>query len=385
MSLGIGSDAEQYGNGATATSTWSVAIGSLAKAHAANSVAIGRVAAVYGKFGTAIGSGAGVDYNSGVAVGYGAWAANTNTIAIGTDAQALDENSIAIGNSSVTDGDNQFVLGNSAHTIIIPGQIASASQTNSYFIGTNAVGGDWSWEMSTIADVAAGNNTLAPAALTTYVFLSGNPAAAFSIAAITGGRNGRMMVIENGTGYPMTIAHQSGFDGTATRRIITAPAADITVAGRDTALLIYNSTSSRWILISPVGLVVNAAAQVLGAGTDYSLGTTITNVDFGTTDPTLTLPSAGTYQIGYDVGFDPGATGTDTYTFSVWDGTSKVFLPGSTSLAGNLGASLLHQVSRTAIYAATNSCTITLHACNGAGARGTVTSTNTALRYVRLY
>ena len=378
-------DSEQFGSGSLATNYYALAIGFNATAGGESAQAVGNLTYAIGTNSLAVGYNALAEAFASTAIGALAHVDTAYGIGIGAATLVQHSNSVAIGTAAETTAADQIVLGNSSHTVTVPGLLTAAAQTNSEFKGTNMVNGDIGFTRLDVTTAAAGNNVIDPGTEATYLRIDNNPGAAFTIAALDDGRPGRILIVENDSGYTMTIAHESGYTATAADRIITPVAADVTVTGHDTALLIYSGSDSRWILIHPRGDVVNSGAQVLGVGTDYSLTATMTNVDFGTTDPSITLPAAGTYRVEYQVAWDSGATASDIFKFAIWEGTSARYVPGSFSRVGNWGASLEHALSRSAIYAATNAATLTLHAINEAGARGTVTSTNTSISYVRLY
>ena len=48
----------------------------------------------------------------------------------------------------------------------------------------------------------------------------------------------------------MTLAHESGTEATAGNRIITMTGSDVATTGNGSAVLLYDSTASRWILIA---------------------------------------------------------------------------------------------------------------------------------------
>lgn len=130
-------------------------------------------------------------------------------------------------------------------------------------------------------------------------------------------------------------------------------------------------------------IVANYNSAISCSGTDYSITTTLTNCTFGTTSPSIVIPSAGTYLV--NVGFSGGgsATAGDEFVFQLYDVTNGHAL----GIAGHFDqpASGDHDyVTEMRFYTATNSGTIWLQIANNAGTRGTVISTNTSIRYIRL-
>jgi len=126
------------------------------------------------------------------------------------------------------------------------------SITNVTTRGTNnfPAGSDIAFGRYANASLASGNNSGVIVGTNVYMEVSG-PGAAFSIHGITGSpnRDGKLIIIDNNTGFDMTIAHQSGTDPVAGNRIISNTGADRTTTGNGSAILIYNGTTSRWKLV----------------------------------------------------------------------------------------------------------------------------------------
>lgn len=87
---------------------------------------------------------------------------------------------------------------------------------------------------------------------------------------------------------------QTEVDGSITNEIELA-----SQAGQSGKVLSTNGTTTSWISL-PSAVGTNNAAGY-GSGTVYTLSTTSAKVDFGTTDPVITLPAAGTYLITSNV------------------------------------------------------------------------------------
>lgn len=130
--------------------------------------------------------------------------------------------------------------------------------------------------------------------------------------------------------------------------------------------------------------VHNRSAQVAGAGTNYTLTTSLARIDFGTTDPEIVLPTAGTYLVSGIIEFVADAASvTDTHNAILRNSTDASFVGQfrSTTLpSGYLGGVYLSQE-----VTVTASKTIQLWASNDTAARGVVSSTRTYIKYVRLY
>ena len=80
----------------------------------------------------------------------------------------------------------------------------------------------------------------------------GGPTGAFSITGMSGGLDGRVLVLFNSTTYNMTIVNDNGSSSLAENRILTGTGADIVTVGRGAVTLIYSITGPdpRWIVTS---------------------------------------------------------------------------------------------------------------------------------------
>lgn len=87
-----------------------------------------------------------------------------------------------------------------------------------------------------------------------YYRISG-PTAATTITGMTGGYDGRMVVLYNGSGQYLTLAHQNA-GSLAVNRLLLSGASDLIIAPNDVITFVYNSTDSRWI-----GLATNNESQ----------------------------------------------------------------------------------------------------------------------------
>lgn len=257
-SPGPGLLSEQFGTGASATGENSLAFGYNAAAPGVASIAFGNSAG-YGNTAAA---------DSSISFGAGAIASQTNSTAIGNTAAAaavgstalgksslIDEahtNSTAIGASATTTAKEQIRLGTSSQYVSIPGGLkVDGVITNAVFGNTNSfpAGSDISFGRYALTSLANGNNAGIVVGTNVFIQVSG-PSAAFAVNGIAGGRDGKLIVILNYTGFDMSIAHDSGVDATAANRIYTLTGADRTTTGNGAATLIYSGSASRWILIS---------------------------------------------------------------------------------------------------------------------------------------
>jgi hypothetical protein len=250
------SGAEQFGDGAQAIADQTLALGNGSTAVYANGIAVGWNALSQGNGCIAIGSGVSVyGVNS---IGIGGTATKDGSIAIGSGSSSTYTNSAAIGYNSASTAANQVMLGSATVSTVVnsslsvgAGATITGGITNLIARGTNTIpaGGDIAFGRYALSSLATGNNAAIPVGTNVFVEVSG-PGAAFTINGIAGGRDGKLLIILNQTGFNMTIAHDSGVDATAANRIYTMTGADRATTGNGAAMLIYSGAASRWILFS---------------------------------------------------------------------------------------------------------------------------------------
>ncbi len=130
--------------------------------------------------------------------------------------------------------------------------------------------------------------------------------------------------------------------------------------------------------------VHNRTATTSGAGTDYSFTTSTAAIDFGTTDPSVTIPTAGTYLFIADIRFTNGAIVNDEYRFKIRNTTAGADVV-SDMIWTLPAASQVMSANLTGTLTCSASDVVTIYGFNNTGARGTCQSAGTRLRYVRLY
>jgi hypothetical protein len=82
----------------------------------------------------------------------------------------------------------------------------------------------------------------------TYIKVSG-PTSAFTITGLTGGTDGKMIILYNTSSGNMTLKNQST-SSTAANRVITTTGADVTTTGDGSITMLYDGTQSRWIVVN---------------------------------------------------------------------------------------------------------------------------------------
>ena len=100
------------------------------------------------------------------------------------------------------------------------------------------------------AITGAGNHTLNPSNAV-FVKLSALSAAG-NLSGISGGEDGRFLILYNpttNTSNDLTIKHDDS-NATAANRIYTMTGADVTIDARGSAMFIYDAEADRWVVIS---------------------------------------------------------------------------------------------------------------------------------------
>jgi len=128
----------------------------------------------------------------------------------------------------------------------------------------------------------------------------------------------------------------------------------------------------------------NRAAQQAGVGTDYTLTNSTAQVAFGTTNASVVLPTAGTYLIQANVSIINGATADDIYDAKLRNTTDSSDVGVNKKVSGGPASGRVNIVLSELVTVAAASKVITIFAFNETAARGTVESTTTDIRYVRL-
>jgi hypothetical protein len=246
----VGPSALAVGNTADASTTNATAVGYNATASGIGATGLGSEADASGYLSTAVGVAAGAAGERSIALGSVASVSANDSIGIGTAAVAAFTNSVALGRGTVVTGANQIRMGTTEHHISIPGHVSGATLSNSVMVATTRLQGITQWDVAALDTLANGNNAGVDPGGATFLKISTGPTAAFAIAGITGGADGRLLTIYNSTAHNLSILHQSGVDATPANRIVTMTGADVATTGAGTVQLMYDSGASRWLLIS---------------------------------------------------------------------------------------------------------------------------------------
>lgn len=248
--------AEQFGQNSTASATAATALGNLAAAIGVGATAVGQSSTASSNGAVAFGALASASGSFSVAFGDSALATGGGSTALGNNAVATNGNDTAIGVNSRTTSSNQVMLGAAGISTVVNntltvqgGLLMGQPATNSTFTGTNSfTGSDIAFTRYALSTLANGNN--ADLAIGTNIFIEvSGPTGAFTINGITGGRDGRQIILLNQTGQNMTLANQSGVEPTPANRLVCLTGADKSVTGNSAALLLYSAASSRWVVV----------------------------------------------------------------------------------------------------------------------------------------
>jgi hypothetical protein len=132
------------------------------------------------------------------------------------------------------------------------GTIASSTLTAPTMSGNVTIGSTGQLRLARLDDtgVTSGNSTLNPVNAT-FIRITGLTGDA-DIVGISGGADGRVLyVFNNHATHDLKIMHDSSLETTAANRIYTNTEADKSGSGGfNMGIFIYDSSASRWILIS---------------------------------------------------------------------------------------------------------------------------------------
>ena len=184
---------------------------------------------------------------AGVLHSSGAATALTSTLIVNADVSATaaiagTKISPDFGSQAVTTSGNISTTGSG--TITSAGLLtASAGAT----VTGTATLGQINLTPGTITIDATHVNNVAVAATSTYFYLA--PDAARSVTGLTGGVDGRILIVVNNTANAVTINNENS-SSTAANRFHLQGASDIIIASDGTATFAYDGTISRWRMIS---------------------------------------------------------------------------------------------------------------------------------------
>jgi|GEM_PF-6651838 len=195
--------------------------------------------------------------------------------------------------------------------------LTNSTFKQSTFAQTNKFTGDISFAQSIVTTLANGNNSGLDFGTKTYIKLKAGPSAAFTICGIqAAARDGRTLIIDNVTGQPWTIAHQSGTDATPANRIITPTATDLLLPMGTAVCLIYDVDVSRWKVIWSSGLttVLTATAALNFGNTLAQTSSDLTISLTGANDGDLVQLGVPSVAVNADSSYSAWVSAADTVT-----------------------------------------------------------------------
>jgi len=128
----------------------------------------------------------------------------------------------------------------------------------------------WSGDISP-AQITANQNDYNPAGLSTASVLRLNSNASRNITSLAGGADGRVLTVMNIGSNAIVLKNDDGATGTAANRF--ALTGDLTLAAKQSAMLMYDSTASRWRQI--------ANGTATGSGDNLGNHTATQNITLG--------------------------------------------------------------------------------------------------------
>lgn len=261
-SPGSAGGAEQFGVGAVASGSFATAVGGGATASGNGSVSMGNSSSASAGQSSAVGNGANASKIGASAFGNNATASGTNSTALGVGSTTAGfTNSTAVGYFATVTAANQIMLGSAGvssvvnnYLSVLGGATFAQGITNVFHNGTNyfPAGSDVSFGRFAISSLANGNNAGVIVGTNVFCDLSG-PSGAFTINGINGSpnRDGKLIMLQNNTGFTLTLANDSGTDPVAGNRIYTGYNADTSYTNKPGVItLIYNANLSRWVIVA---------------------------------------------------------------------------------------------------------------------------------------
>lgn len=201
------------------------------------------------------------------------------------------------------------------------------------------------------------------------------PTAAFTIAGISLGSEGRLVTLFNRSGHAMQLNHLDAA-AAASERIITGSSGNITIADRGVINLIYDIAEQKWVVLSTnkpgggavsggwglVGNSGNTAANFIGNTDDVPLqiktnNTTIakydaakSNIFLGVNSGLNADPAAtGTISMGQAAGYGANGTGNIYMGYAAGyfhrNGSNNILIGNNNFLYGNVSDNFSNSVS----------------------------------------
>ncbi len=208
-------------------------------------------------------------------------------------AQIVFQDQWYVGNSLAGDTTDDFYIYNKA-TTSSPFGISPGNSVN--LNAAVALTGDIS-----PAQITANQNDYNPAGLSSASVLRLNSNASRNITSLAGGADGRVVTVMNIGSFPIVLKNDDGATGTAANRF--ALTGDLTLAAKQSAMLMYDSTASRWRQI--------ANGTATGSGDNLGNHIATANIQLGSNwlsgdggNEGITVDASGKVGIGVVPSFD---------------------------------------------------------------------------------
>lgn len=148
---------------------------------------------------------------------------------------------------------------------------------------------DWGFQPSTNSSTGSINDV--STSTTSYLQMTG--VGSTTITGLANGSSGKTLLISNQTGSGLTLKNESA-SSTAANRIQTGTGNDISIADKASAILIYNSTTARWSLLTGAA-TASTLTNPIGNVAANDSNVTFTNAD--NRSQTCTPTAARTYTL----------------------------------------------------------------------------------------
>lgn len=324
---------------------------------------------------------------------------NLSLQAQGTGVVQLE--SLSIDANTITGGAASLVIqSTSGQTVSVQSQ---GNANVSLSAGTGKINLDSSSALNIQTDsTTTGANATVSSVTKSYLELTN--ASLTSVDMITAGSAGQLLVLSNRTGSSVVVNNETG--ATASNRILTGTGANLTLSNNASLVIIYNTTSSRWMIVGGTSstpssstvtasitagenLTANDAVYVsIGAGDGgrtagsvYKLDATNSNrMEFiGFVTQTVLSGAAATVQlVGELSGFTGLTTGQPVYASITTPGATQNTAP-TTAGQWVIQLGLAISATKLAINGSGSATAIQIAAATGTYLNRSSVSTNTTL------
>lgn len=147
-------------------------------------------------------------------------------------------------------------------------------------------------------------NDLSTASISKITF---NGASAQTVTGFANPQDGKLLYIQNPAVQALTIANQSA-SSTAANRIVTGTGADFSIASGGSAILMYDSVNSRWMIMGSATTVVSVTPTLFGTNGSARSVVAATGITSGASHMSTTAANQRIYVVGSITGNSVSAT-----------------------------------------------------------------------------